>query len=397
MYGVIVAVNEDRRFGQIRTADSRSLIFVFRHYRGPGETPEYPQPVEFEEQPHPQGQGRFHAVKVRPATGLETSRGTIDAIRGNYGFIRLRNGRSAYFSLPCVALDDLREGEEIECAVVPGRDDRLFTMSIERRVDEHSTVGGIWEAPPEIGVLSLRGRRAGKSINDDAFLVEPLSDDMWLVAVADGVSKPPNGWWASDKCIELLWRSCHERGAQLADVTDPTQDTKIMVEWMNELHEQFIAERRRQLLADYWSATTTLTFAVTRRNRVLYSNSGDTPIYRFDHTKKKLTKIIDALSIARDSKSGLTQHMAAGKKDWQPNTGDAPLAHGDLLVICSDGVVAGEASRQKAVGESATPKFDLLNTTLGDQSRDLQQRVADVLPRIATFENDDLTLVAIQI
>jgi serine phosphatase RsbU (regulator of sigma subunit) len=78
--------------------------------------------------------------------------------------------------------------------------------------------------------------------------------------------------------------------------------------------------------------------------------------------------------------------MAASKKDWHPMLGSAELELGDLLILCSDGVASGDRSREK---------HQLLNRSLGDERRDLQQRVASVLTQIADLgEADDLTLVA---
>jgi serine/threonine protein phosphatase PrpC len=238
-------------------------------------------------------------------------------------------------------------------------------------------------------LVSQRGHRVSKSVNDDAFLVSDLPGGLWLLAVADGVSKPSHGWWASDKCTELLWRSARDFAPILLEAADRDQDQNAMGDWIRSVRDDFLAERRRQSLVDYQSATTTLTFAVVRGRRVLFANCGDTPLYFFKKKLGSLKKVIDVWARSRGKVHGqthLTQHMAASKKDWHPMVGSAELDSGDLVVLCSDGVASGDRSNEK---------HQLLNAGLGDQRRDLQQRVTSVVSQIAELgEADDLTLLA---
>jgi hypothetical protein len=68
----------------------------------------------------------------------------------------------------------------------------------------------------------------GKSVNEVAFLVTPLAQEvLWLLAVADSVSRNERSWWASDKCMERLWRSRGQYEQQLLDKVSRSEP-----EWM---------------------------------------------------------------------------------------------------------------------------------------------------------------------
>jgi serine/threonine protein phosphatase PrpC len=269
----------------------------------------------------------------------------------------------------------------------------MFALTLKRAHRSMSAVRQPITSLPNVscGAVSQRGSRTAKSVNDDAFLISELPGGLWLLAVADGVSKPSHGWWASDKCTELLWRSADGFSRKLEAADSRDRELELMNEWIRSIHEDFIAERRRQSLTDYQSATTTLTFAIVRGRHLLYANSGDTPLYVFQKQRGGLKKVIDVWASSRSKLRGqvhLTQHMAASTKNWRPMVGTTELQRGDLVVVCSDGV---------ASGDRWTEKHSLLNRGLGDEHRDLQTRVAGVLTQIAELgEADDLTLLAFQ-
>jgi serine/threonine protein phosphatase PrpC len=393
-YGVIIRVDPARRRGDILAADSRPFVFDFSEYRAAGGAVSAPQSVTFVERP-PRG-GRPVAAEVRPATGLPRLAGRVNSVGDRYGFVRLADGRAAWFSNQCTTEEDLAVGERVEILAVPGRDDRLFALAVERPLVGVAGAAAVAPAspaaPPVLGVASLRGRRPNKSVNDDAFLVHPVggAEEAWLLAVADGVSKPSHGWWASDKCLELLWRAAPACGERLLQAADRERELDVMRDWARTIHEEFHSERGRQYVREYKQATSTLTFAVARPGRVLFANSGDTPLYRYDRRTNSVPAplIADVWARSRDAGSGLRQHMGTPRRDWRPTVNDAPLLPSDILFLCSDGVVSGETRLEK---------FNLLRKALGDDKRDLQRRVEDVLVQIAELgENDDLTLLAYQ-
>jgi serine/threonine protein phosphatase PrpC len=380
MFGIITEVNAGRKYGWIQAADSRFFTFLFSDYRGP-EQVTAPQPVEFVEKDHPHDRSRKVAAEVRPAANLQRFQGRVTDLFPKYGFIRLNNGRSTFFSRQCMTLDDLEVGELVECTVVPGRDYRLFAMSVER------TTGAQRQARAKslIAAASQRGTRHSKWVNDDGFLVQPLAGDLWVLAVADGVSRPEYGWWASDKCLELLALSAAEFGERLLAGLDHGKE--VVRAWMNEVHDEFLSERRRQVLPDYQSATSTLTFAVVNGLHVLFANSGDTPLYQFVKARNKLKALTrDVWGQSRDSKSTLIQHMGLPTRTWRPSVGEAFLAAGDLAVVCSDGVMSGD---------NQSKKQHRLESGLSDDRRPLQERAQHIVAQIVELgEQDDLTLVA---
>jgi len=392
-YGTVVRLEEARRFGYIRPADSHSyaLPFLFSEFAGSEEDLQVPLAVTFREAVHPRDVARKVACEVRLATDVPTIAGEISGVWPSYGFVRLADDRDAYFPRYCTSERDLQWGQRVECAVIPGKDDRMFALTLRRAAAPAPGPKRAATSPRVVtcGAASQRGKRASKSVNDDSFLVSELAGGMWLLAVADGVSKPSHGWWASDKCTELLWRSASEFAPRLLDASDRDQELTVMGDWIRLIHEDFLSERRRQTLPDYQSATTTLTYVVIRARRVLYANSGDSPLYVFQKKRGSLKKVIDVWARSRGKVHGqthLTQHMAASKKEWHPQSGTADLEPGDLLVLCSDGVASGDRSNEK---------HQLLNRSLADNRRDLQQRVTDVLAQIAEMgEADDLTLLA---
>src|SRR5262249_55575319 len=160
-----------------------------------------------------------------------------------------------YFPSNCTTERDLQRGQRVECTVAPGQDGRMFALTLRR---SGGPAPGTKRAAIPImtcGAASQRGKRANKSVNDDSLLVKELARGRGLLAVADGVSKPSHGWWASDKCTELLWRSASKFAPRLFDASDRDQQLKIMGDWIRSVHEDFLSERRRQTLPEYQSAT----------------------------------------------------------------------------------------------------------------------------------------------
>jgi serine/threonine protein phosphatase PrpC len=383
-HGVIIRIDPGKRFGLLCTTESRLLPFRFAEYQGQAGSIVPPLPALFDAAPHPHQAGRTVAVRVRslPLRGMVPTPGVISGLFARYGFLDLLDGRQGFFSLDCVTVESPQVGASVRGVLVPGRDNRLFALTLEL-ADPATAVPPVPRG--RIGAASFKGRRGTKSVNDDAFLIHPLAGGkMWLLAVADGVSNPANGWWASDKCMELLWRSLPTYEPQLLGLPEQRQDT--MQRWMEDVREKFLHERSNAL-REFQSASSTLTFAVVHDGQVLYANSGDTPLYRFDRADNRLHALIrNVLSRSRGDGAGLVQHIGAPAREWRARFGEEPLPEGSVVVLCSDGV---------APGGNELPKQPRIEKGLADPRRPLQECVTEILTQIAELgETDDLTLIA---
>jgi serine/threonine protein phosphatase PrpC len=405
-FGVVVYVQPERRFGRIHAQNGQSLTFLFNEWSGPTDVPEVPTAVQFQTAPHPRESARLVARRIRPVQ-IDWLTATVISVGPTYGFLRLSDdGRSVYFDTQCAMPQDLRQGEAVRCMAVEGRDDEtLFALAVDRADPLPESVTTLVAVPTDrtavpmadtnrlqVGACTQRGTRPGKSVNDDSFLIYRLCDEkLWLLAVADGVSRPnPNGWWASDKCMELLWRTLPAYEARVLQPDRP--ELEILHDWINEIHEGFLRERRpgRAALADYLGATSTLTFAVVTSREIFYAHCGDTRIYLSDPSRgQKLVPVIaqEQIDSQKRKANELIGTIAALDRNWRPVVGRAVIPAGGLVLLCSDGVIGGDLSLEKF---NCLPKF------LGDPG-ELQERVSAAVAGVAALgETDDLTLIALQ-
>src|SRR5262249_2841000 len=137
-------------------------------------TPNPPQPVQFEERPHPHDPTRTVATEVRPVTGLPRATGEVARLEAGFAFIHLFDGRKAFFGIRCASANDLKVGDVVECMVVPGRDTRMFALSVDR-LPEGMPASSPKSSFKALGVASLKGTRPTSSVNEDGFLVQPLA------------------------------------------------------------------------------------------------------------------------------------------------------------------------------------------------------------------------------
>jgi serine/threonine protein phosphatase PrpC len=384
-HGVVVYVDADNAFARVLSQTGHFLPFLLREWRGPRNGPERHQPVRFTEAPHPREQGRLVARDVRPVDDLPRLPGSVMTFReGGFGFVRLDDGRSVYFNAQCIPVSDLRHGDRVECMVVPGREAHtLFALSLTQSTAVQEV--GIERRRPALGAWTQKGTRGGKSVNDDGFLVWELAGgEMWLLAVVDGLSQPPRGWWASDKCLELLWRWLAPYQEQLLQTDNPEQ---VMDEWIDTIHYEFGRERR-QASVEYHDVSSTLTVAVVRGGNVYYAHCGDTRLYIWSPMQARPRAVIldPDITASKGPRGELRNHIAAYKGDWAPMVGKDVLPPGGMLLLCSDGVVGGKNSLQK---------FDILTRCLTDRGS-LQQRTRNAVQQIGAVETDDLTLITFQ-
>jgi serine/threonine protein phosphatase PrpC len=386
-HGVIINFNQERGGGTILSQEARQLSFRSWDFKAPdGQPPKARQPVEFTEKPHPT-QDRLVAADIRPIS-KQMYPGTVQQSGEKYGFIRLSNGHTVYFNAQ-VPSKRLQVGDAVKCMAVPGREGRFFALSVELSADRAG-------AKVRIGVSTRRGTREGKSLNEDAFLICPSAGyEMWLLALADGVSNSQNGWWASNKCMELIWRTLPIYQERLLPSSAPVSGRRIMREWLNEIHRKFLQERDNAP-KEFQQATSTLTFAVVRGEKFFWAHCGDTRLYQLSPSVE-LSAVISSDDIRRqkargaDNRVGLLNHIAAGQPEWErlilSNEGNI-LPDKGMLLLCSDGVISDYENGKK---------LNLLKSLRDFQGDVLQKRVEEITEEIAKLgETDDLTLIAFQ-
>lgn len=245
-----------------------------------------------------------------------------------------------------------------------------------------------------IGVSTRKGTSAGKSVNEDAFFIAPIAGGkMWLLAIADGVTGSPHGWWASNKCAELIWRTLPNYEEKLLSPNSSESEEKIMQQWLNEIHETFRTERRDEPKEKYKEATSTLTFAVVRESNFFWAHCGNSRLY----TLSPYGELTPAFSLddqkiqSKEGRTSLSNHIGAPPKDWKGISGSDTIPPDGLLILCSDGVISGNEGFQK---------INILKT-IRDWTDNLQKGVEEITKKLAELgetggETDDLTLIAFQ-
>jgi serine/threonine protein phosphatase PrpC len=413
-YGLIGKLNMSKRYGVVNAADGTSLTFLFDDCQEVGANfLKQWQPVEFDVVVHPWEADRLVAKNVRVLPPLPKHSAKVTLLRDGYGFLRLKNGEGAFFFTNMIP--GLVIGDTVECIVVPGRDKHLFTLSISKTVQlpnvpahniqvdtglkltNQPTVGLDAETASHkvlaVGVATRTGTRHGKDVNDDAFLAHPiLNGDGWLFVIADGISHPENGWWASDKCMELIWRSVLDMEQRL--VQEKGKELQVVSEWLYKLNRDFLRERGN-CPSEFQQSSSTLTLAIVKGCDVYCATCGDSRLFILDPKKETRFSLkgafTDELSTQRVvtgyHRAGLSSHIAAKGGDWNPLSSHLRVPEAGILLLCSDGVIA----RDRELKWSKSSELKKLLAS-GD---DLQSAVTGVLERIqAAGETDDLTLIA---
>lgn len=243
---------------------------------------------------------------------------------------------------------------------------------------------------PAIGAFTRKGTRAGKSVNEDAFLVAPIADgQLWLLAIADGVTNSEQSWWASNKCMELLWRSRRQYEGELLEAarsrTADKTAKEIMKQWLDEVRKNFV-QSRRNAPTEFQKATSTLTYAVVCDRQFFWAHCGDTRLYKLPPSGN-LSAVIKEPNLSRDKERKLTNHIGASSRNWSPIVGRDTIPANGMLILCSDGLISGNENLQKT---------ELLKTLRHSQGN-LQKRVVEITERVAEGgEPDDLTSIAFQ-
>lgn len=412
-YGLISKLNLSKRYGVVNAADGSILTFLFDDCQEIGANfLKQWQPVVFDVVAHPWETGRLVAKNVRVLPPLPKHLAKVNLLRAGYGFLRLNNGGGAFFFTDMIP--GLVIGDTVECVVVPGRDKHLFALSIskveklsnvksqkiqidtrlnlkpkptavvDKKTDSHKFLA--------IGAATMTGTRHGKDVNDDAFLVYPiLNREGWLFVIADGISRPENGWWASDKCMEIIWRSTLDIEQKL--IQDKGKELQIVSEWLDKINRDFLRERGNSP-SEFQQSSSTLTLAIVKGHDVYCATCGDSRLFILDPKKgDRCLKgaFTDELSTQRVvtgyHRTGLSSHIAAKGGEWNPLSSHLRIPDAGILLLCSDGVIARDH-------ELKWSKSSELKKLLAS-GEDLQAAVMRALERIqAAGETDDLTLIA---
>ncbi len=410
-YGVIDNININKRYGKVFSSDGRYFTFLFDEYPGSAAAhPKIGQAVKFDIVPHPWEEGRQVASNVHDECDLPHQMAKVSLLREGYGFLQLDSGEGVFFLTKISP--NLAVGDRVNCAVVPGLNKRLFALTVTKasqqespsdqlsktsppscsraQVTNHKRTARLRSTGPTVAAATKIGTRHGKDVNDDAFLVYPmLGGEAWLLAIADGISRPENGWWASDKCMELVWRSLPDVEQRFIEEKGKEQQT--VAEWLDRIKRDFLRERSYQP-PDFQQSSSTLTLAVVREHNVYWAHCGDTRLFLLDPKqillKGAFSKELDTQrGQTRYRRSGLSSHIAAKGNDWNPLSNHLPIPKGGILLLCSDGVVTRDFEYRWAKSNELKK---LMNA-----GKDMQSLVEGVLARIqALGETDDLTLVA---
>ena len=312
-----------------------------------------------------------------------------------YGFIvRLDGGGQAWLSGRLRNAQELKDKARVSCLCCDGTRsfaDRRFVMWFRplgrESKDAFSTAEAREEAVvnpgADVGGYSQKGTRVRKSKNDDAFLVrEMVGGAAFLIAVADGVSQPSKGWRAADIAICAVWETLPR--AEQAIGTDLTVNEyeALMQEWIDDIHIRF-----RSRISDFVDqGTSTLTMALVTRSHIHWASCGDCRIYvRKSRGRPKAVIEQSKIDTQRQGTNRLTSHINSTDATWAPEHGSVALAPGDIVFVCSDGMVGGGNSLAK------------MNMLDGIEWREgsLQDRVESCVRQVAALgEEDDFTLIA---
>ncbi len=233
--------------------------------------------------------------------------------------------------------------------------------------------GPLTEAEHEVQAAALTDVGAVRANNEDACGVHRDGPACALVVVADGVSSCEAGEVASQMAVEVVLRAYLESPATLA----AGQRLYRAVQQANiEIYDRSIA------VPELRGMTTTLTAAVVDRGRLTVVHVGDSRAYLLrDGALTQVTK--DHTVAAQKTRYGLLSRERArthadrsvltrsvGKElIVSRDQSTQELVHGDVLVLCSDGLynvltdaeIAAELAGPVDVGTACRTLVDAAN------------------------------------
>jgi protein phosphatase len=217
------------------------------------------------------------------------------------------------------------------------------------------------QAPPVtsrfgVGALSDVGRV--RELNEDNWRWEPLSEDLALYAVADGMGGHDRGEVASRIAIDTLFQSAQRRVGQLNGRDAPAM-RDLLREAMQEANRAVVAEGERN---DSNMGTTLCAALVYDERRGVVGNVGDSRVYLMrgealsqvsqDHSLVAYLVQLGELTAAeaRNHPSGNILVRSIGSQaEVEVDIFQLDIVGGDRLLLCSDGLW-GEASDEEISG-----------------------------------------------
>lgn len=203
--------------------------------------------------------------------------------------------------------------------------------------------------------------------NEDDVLRERLTDDAYLLAVADGMGGHRAGDVASDIATTELKRAV-VGAVEDEDEFDPGT---VLVRGIGRAND--VIRARIEEMPEYDGMGTTLVAAIVRNGEAVVANVGDSRAYHVDETMEQVTKdhslvreLVDAGSIteaeARTHPQRNVVTQALGLEDSvEPDIFELDL--GGTLLLCSDGLT--EEVAEPVIAEIVRNASDLREA--GDQ------------------------------
>ncbi len=177
-----------------------------------------------------------------------------------------------------------------------------------------------------------------KRKNEDRFLIKKIRPDMILLAIADGLGGQPAGHIAAQtaiKAIEFFIPGSDDLGIKVADLILKADDS---VKKLSESDPKL----------EYMG--TTLTIALSDRDRIFWAHVGNTRIYHLKHNKLLQITTDQTMAQFLVEEGEITQEKALnhpmqnlldqslGCGDCEPETGSFEVASGEIVLLCSDGL-----------------------------------------------------------
>lgn len=286
--GTLVTWNDRRNFGTVRTDEGETYLLNIRRIANRDARIEIGASVRFGLAPHPYKPGEIvadEAIVRPPEPGSKPP--VVDRSQRVRGVVQwwAAEGHGVFEGPDGTTVQAHRSQHRL--GPVPQASDL-----VSYRIGPHPHVqgricafdfevvgtGGHEEASLVIGAASLAGR--GHAFNEDGFLVTRLEgDDTWVLAVADGVSKPAGtGAFGSDTALEVLFGLTRTEPGLFQFPEEPSLANDQMRTLLERVNTLFIDARRRAVKR-YRSAHSTIALAVRRPNRRIHVGSvGDSRV-----------------------------------------------------------------------------------------------------------------------
>jgi serine/threonine protein phosphatase PrpC len=188
----------------------------------------------------------------------------------------------------------------------------------------------------DVATLTDTGRARDK--NEDAILVLPK----WgILCVADGMGGGRDGAWASTTVVDLL-RGEFDPGCEAEDVGKRVRRVR---ESVNRASEK-IARRASSHGGPCGSTVVVMVLAATLRKEATLLHAGDSRAYLFRKGEFQLLTCDHSVAEAVGVSEGNLPHIFKGrvtravglKADVGLDRTNVQLRHGDLCLLCSDGL-----------------------------------------------------------